>query len=104
MEETTTDRTYSITHVGNALTVTLEAVRYHHGGRLAVQMNLAYDGEPYTTLSINKPGLDLADDEFLFKTYSENEGLLEELLRVGAVELTGRTTDLGPICRLAARK
>ena len=29
---------------------------------------------------------------FAFKTYSENEGLLEELLQVKAVEFTGRYT------------
>jgi len=96
------DRAYTITHVGREVTVTLATGRYAHGGRLAVLLTDASDGEDYATLSINKDGLDLADDEFLFKTYSENEGLLEELIRVGAVEHTGRMTDLGPICRLAA--
>ena len=38
------------------------------------------DGEHFATVSVNVEGVALADDEFVFKTYSENEGLLEAML------------------------
>lgn len=83
--------------------VQIETGRYQNG-RLAVQ--LLCDGEDYATISVNLPGAPISPDEFVFKTYSENEGLFEELRRVGAIEWTGRTagnTTIGPlpICRLA---
>lgn len=75
----------------------------YQNGRLAVQ--LLHNGEDYATVSVNLPTEQLSPDEFVFKTYSENEGLFEELLRVGAIEWTGRTAGsdtIGPlpVCRL----
>ena len=82
--------------------VEIHTDRYQNG-RLAVQ--LVSQGEDYATVSVNLPMEQVCRDEFVFKTYSENEGLYEELLRSGAIEWTGRTADtrtLGPlpICRL----
>jgi hypothetical protein len=74
----------------------------YRNGRLAVQLH--EKGEYFATVSVNLPEEQLADDEFAFKNYSENEGLFEELLRVGAIVFTGRYTDSVlklPICRLA---
>jgi hypothetical protein len=99
-DENTSRRAFFIVHAGRQSRVVFRTGRYRHGGNLALQLVDADTGEEYATLSINKAGLDLAGDEFLFKTYSENEGLLKEMLRVGAVEFTGRQTDLGPVCRL----
>lgn len=75
----------------------------YQNGRLAVQ--LVSQGEDYATVSVNLPMEQIGRDEFVFKTYSENEGLYEELLRAGAIEWTGRTAGdrtLGPlpVCRL----
>jgi hypothetical protein len=91
-------RTVTLTHFGRQVTVSVHAERYHHGGGLAVQ--LMEDGEDYATLSVNVAGVPLKDDEFVAKTYSENEGLLEGLLAAGVVERTGRWAEIGPICRL----
>lgn len=67
--------------------VHLKTNRYTPSGRLAV---LLYEGdEPCATASVCIPGAILAEDEFLFKTYSENEGLMEAILR-GMIEETGR--------------
>lgn len=82
--------------------VEIDTGRYENG-RLAVQ--LLSGGEDYATVSINLPIERLTPDEVVFKTYSENEGLFEELLRVGAIEWTGRTAGdatIGPlpVCRL----
>lgn len=75
----------------------------YQNGRLAVQ--LLERGDDYATVSVNLPMEQIGADEFVFKTYSENEGLFDELLRVGAIEWTGRTAGdatVGPlpVCRL----
>lgn len=82
--------------------VHLTTGRYTNG-RIAVQ--LIENGEPYATVSVNVPEAPIGDDEFFVKNYSENEGLLEELLRVGLLEFTGRFVDAGglgslPVFRL----
>ena len=97
------NRTIPIVHFGLPVAVTVRTDRYAYGGNLAVQLD-CQDGEPYATLSVNTPGVPLAADEFVFKTYSENEGLLEAMHLAGVVVLTGRVTHLGPVCRLAAER
>ncbi len=93
-----TPRTVTLNHFGRPVTVSVHADQYHHGGGLAVQ--LYEDGEPYATVSVNIEGLRLKEDEFVAKTYSENEGLLEGLLAAGVVEEVGFSPTFGPICRL----
>ena len=67
-------------HFGNKYEGSLEYLRYQNGN-LAVQLNLD-NGEPYATLSVNTE-LALADNEFVAKTYSENEGLVEQFIEKG---------------------
>ena len=80
--------------------LTVEITEYEHGDGLAVQLFDALDHEYWATVSLNLPEVSLPSDEFVFKTYSENEGLLEAMLAAGFVELTGKSADVGPICRL----
>lgn len=73
-------------------------------GRLAVQ--ISDENENVWTVSINMPQVELGTDEFVFKTYSENDGLFEGMLSAGVIEDTGRSVDVGfagpqPICSLA---
>ena len=89
-----------ITHLDRPLTVSVQTDKYLHGGNLAVRLIDETHGMYYATLSTNVEGVSLADDEFVFKNYSENEGLLEAMVGVGVVEMTGRSCDLGQICRL----
>lgn len=80
--------------------VTLCTARYVLGP-LAVE--LWHEGEPYTVLSICLPELSLADDEFAFKTYSENQSLYQQLLEHGIIQcLRFESSSIGsvPICRL----
>lgn len=90
---------FTLSHYGNVVRLSLRTGQYRYGGGLALQL-LCEDREPYATVSVNVEGVPLAVDEFIFKTYSENEGLLEGMLDAGVVELTGRTAEIGPICRL----
>lgn len=78
---------------------------YAYGGSTAVQLICADDDECFATLSVNVDNLELPPGEFVFKTYSENEGYLEDLIAVGIVERTGREVAVGmagfqPVCRL----
>jgi hypothetical protein len=89
---------------GSPRNVAMRRERYAIDGGLAVQLIDEADGMPYATVSINVEGLDLAKDEFVFKTYSENEGLREAMIEAGIVERTGRWAGVGPICRLLGRE
>jgi hypothetical protein len=95
--------TVDLMHAGKPRKVSVQTDRYTHGGGLAVQLIDEEDGLPYATVSVNVNGVPLEDGEFVFKTYSENEGLIEEMIRSGIVETTGRFAEIGPICRLLAQ-
>jgi hypothetical protein len=65
----------------------------YYDGKLAVQL---YDEEgPCAKLSVNIEGLELPDDEFVAKTYSENEGLVEQFIEKGIFIDTGRVVTVG---------
>jgi hypothetical protein len=89
----------SINFLGGSRDVDIETGRYPND-RLAVQ--LVENGEDFATVSVNLPDEAIDPNEFAFKNYSENDGLLEELVRAKVIELTGKTTRamLLPICRL----
>ena len=93
----------SINFLGDSRDVAIETGRYPND-RLAVQ--LVEGGDDFATVSVNLPEEAVGPNEFAFKNYSENEGLLEELLRAKVIELTGRVTRsmLLPICRLTEPK
>ena len=85
-------------------TVVLRTSR-HTLGPLAVE--LWYRGEPYLVLSVCLPELNLADDEFAFKTWSENLSLYQQLLDQGVIEfIRFGFCSVGsvPICRLTRSK
>ncbi|KWT98500.1 MULTISPECIES: hypothetical protein [unclassified Variovorax] len=52
-------------------------------------------GEAYGTLSVNVPGLELAEGEFLAKTWSENEPLRAPALALTAFTDTGKRVPVG---------
>jgi hypothetical protein len=98
MEDTSPTFTFMIGD--KSFRILVQRDRYSFGGNLAVLLFEEETGEPFATASVNVEGIELADDEFVFKTYSENEGLLEAMLEAGIVAMTGRSADVGPICRL----
>lgn len=78
-----------------------ETARYV-SGELCV--DLVHDGEPYATISVCLPELRLGNDEFAFKTYSENTGLYQQLFDQSAIEfvrMEPHALGMIPICRLA---
>jgi hypothetical protein len=78
---------------------TITTGRYADNGRLAVSV-LLDTGEPWATLSVNVPMFGtkihrLEPDEFVAKTYSENEGLCEQFEEKGLIRKTEHTVEVG---------
>lgn len=66
---------------------------YAYADATAVLLVDAADGSPVTTASVNVAGVSEhlnSQKQFVLKSYSENEGLLEALQDTGVVEDTGR--------------
>lgn len=77
----------------------------YRDGNLLVRL-VEPNGTPFFKASLTFPGLRLPHGEFAFKTYSENEGLLDAMLAAGVVAFTGRSVNLPthagivPVCKL----
>ncbi len=69
----------------------------YSGGGVALQLVAASDdlekgvskGEPIAVATINIPGIDLAPDEVVIKSYSENEGMWDALINSNIILDTG---------------
>ena len=66
---------------------------YKNNGNTSVHL-LEIDEGPFATLSVNID-LKLPPDEFVAKTYSENEGLVEQFIEMGYFEPTGGKIQVG---------
>ena len=85
---------------------------YWGNGRICLQLVSAEDnqeldiseGEPVTTATINIPEVPLESNEVIIKNYSENEGILDSLVKAKIVKPTGKTVKTGfvecSICEL----
>ncbi|MBZ9714453.1 hypothetical protein [Deinococcus multiflagellatus] len=77
-------------------------IKRYASGDLAILLEA--QGEPWAVASMSLPGL--APDEVAIKDYSENEGMLSDLLAAGVVEQPHRHLAAGfvqaPVCRLTA--
>lgn len=69
--------------------MTIDMTHKYQNGRVAVQV-CCEDGDDFLTLSVNMPDIPLKDNEFIVKTYSENEPYIETLFETGLFEYTGR--------------
>jgi hypothetical protein len=65
----------------------IESYRYKNGN-LALKL-MTQEGA-YATLSTNIEGVELDENSFIAKNYSENEGLLEQFIENGLFEDTGQ--------------
>ncbi len=90
----------TIDHNGTK-TVEIYTAQYVSG---SLYVELWHAEQPYTALSVCFPELSLADDEFAFKTYSENQSLYQQFLEQGVIQfIRFEFCSIGslPICRLA---
>lgn len=60
----------------------------YENGRTVIQLNDAIDGHPYAVATVNMPNVLLADNEVLIKDYSENQGVLDFLIKYNVVTPT----------------
>ena len=76
----------------------------YQNGNPALSLIDCEDGIPYATCTINLPDLKLEQDEVIVKDYSENEGMLDFLIKNNIVSFTGKTVAHGwvvsAICKL----
>lgn len=64
-------------------------------GRIALQLIDTEDGTPVATASVNLPDVNINDDEIFIKSYSENEGMMDMLLKEGIIGETLATANAG---------
>jgi hypothetical protein len=56
--------------------------KYQNNDRIALML-ITKGGEPYATVTVNVPEIILEKNEVCIKNYSENEGILEQLISQG---------------------
>lgn len=78
---------FKLTAFGQTRDVVIQLHKYSND-RPVIQLIDAEDGEPYATATVNVPDVLLLDNEVLIKDYSENEGMLDFLVRNNIVTPT----------------
>jgi hypothetical protein len=63
---------------------------YADNGRPAIELFDVIEGSPYAVASVNLPHIHLEENEVLIKDYSENEGVMNFLLKNNIVTNTGK--------------
>lgn len=78
--------------------------RKYPNGRLALEFLDLEDGCPITVATVNLPEASISDGEVAIKNYSENAGILQELVEQGVVSAPLRYESSGfvqiPICKI----
>lgn len=80
-------KVFKLTAHRQTYSVTVKLDKYANG-RTAIQILDAIDGQPYATATVNIDHVLLADNEVLIKDYSENEGMLDFLIKNNIVTPT----------------
>jgi len=84
-------------------TVNLEFGQYKNG-RVAIECVDAIDGDPICVATVNIPDEHIEDDEVIIKNWSENEGILDELIKANIIGPSIRTIQTGfvvaNVCKL----
>jgi hypothetical protein len=81
----------------------IEKMKYSNG-RIALKLTDVNDGSPVAVASVNLVDEDLANNEIAIKNHSENEGMLDVLVKANLVSKPIRYVQSGyvviPICKL----
>jgi hypothetical protein len=87
---------------GEIFDVTLERCNYRNNNGLALELVETKTGEPFMMCTVNIPNL--SDGEVAIKNYSENEGVLDFLIKEGIIEPPHRFDSSGyvslPVCKV----
>ena len=82
-----------------------EVLKMAYGnGRAAIQLSDPETSEPICTASVNVPDIDVPEGHTFIKNYSENEGVLEELIEHCIIEKPIQMISNGfvdiPLCKV----
>jgi hypothetical protein len=80
-------KVFKLTAHEQTYSVTVKLGKYANG-RTAIYLDDTDEGYPYATATVNIDHVLLADDEVLIKDYSENEGMLDFLIKNNIVTPT----------------
>jgi hypothetical protein len=76
----------------------------YNNGRLALELVDIKSDEPVAVATVNMPMEALSKDEVVIKNYSENEGILDALIKAKVISQPIRIVQSGyvssPICKL----
>lgn len=76
----------------------------YNNGRIALELVNVKNDEPILVATINIPEIHIENDEVVIKNYSENDGVLDVLVKAKIISLPIRYTTTGlissPICKL----
>lgn len=89
-------KVFKINSYGKEYEVTVKLSKYEND-RIAIQLDDAEDGMPHATATVNMPNVLLEYDEVLVKDYSENEGMLEFLIKNNIVTPTMQGVHAGHV-------
>lgn len=82
----------------------LQKLKYAEGDRIALQLVDAEDGCPVAMATVNITEESLEPDEVIIKDWSENEGILEDLMLAGIISKPIRIVPsgfvFGHVCKL----
>ena len=57
----------------------------YNNGRLAIELVEAESGEPVTVATVNLPDASLEEGEVFIKNWSENEGIMDTLIKANVI-------------------
>lgn len=69
--------------------VVIQKKQYSNGRPALILLDFE-DGSPYAVATVNLPELNLEDNQTFVKSYSENAGMLEFLVKNNIVKYTGK--------------
>jgi len=79
-------------------------IRYYDNDRIAIVLIDATDKDTVAVATINVPKYPLKDGEVIIKNYSENEGMLQCLIKAGVISAPVAYVQTGfvtcPVCKL----
>lgn len=70
---------------GGTYSVCIDFGQYGNG-RISMKLIDMSDGCPICTATVNVPEFDVEEDHVLIKTWSENEGIVQELIKANIIE------------------
>lgn len=82
-----------VNHIGYPCIV--KFLRYRAGGAIAIRLEHRKDHDTVAVATVNMPEVSIGENQVIIKTWSENEGILETLERVGVLRSTGRRIQAG---------